>query len=101
MTMENTSISDLWNQFEDTLFTKQKECAIDIFLESHYKGIHCWVRRKISDNKVFVELYDFYVRDGEKVIIAILEFDEGESFLQQEVKACVSMYLLFKRESIL
>ena len=77
-----------------------KECVIDKFLESHYKGIHCWVRRRINDNKVFVELYDYFVGDGRKVI-AILEFDEGESFLQQEVKACVSMYLLFKRESIL
>jgi hypothetical protein len=94
--MENTSISDLY-QFDSSPFTEDKECVMDKFLESHYKGIHCFVRHKISDNKVFVELYDFYV----EVIIAILEFDEGESFLQQEVKACVSMYLLFKRESIL
>jgi hypothetical protein len=97
--MENTSISDLY-QFDSSPFTKDKECVIDRFLESHYRGIHCFVRRRINDNKVFVELYDYFVGDGRKVI-AILEFDEGESFLQQEVKACVSMYLLFKRESIL
>jgi hypothetical protein len=97
--MENTSISDLY-QFDSSPFTEDKECVMDKFLESHYKGIYCFVRRRINDNKVFVELYDYFVGDSRKVI-AILEFDEGESFLQQEVKACVSMYLLFKRESIL
>lgn len=98
--MEKLSISDLY-QFDSSPFTTDKECVIDRFLESHYKGIHCWVRRRINDNKVFVELYDFYSIGGRRKVIALLEFRESESFLQQEVKACVSMYLLFKRESIL
>jgi hypothetical protein len=96
--MENTSISDLY-QFDSSPFTEDKECVMDKFLESHYKGIHCLVRFRVSDGKTFVELYDFYSIDGRRVI-ALLEFRESESFLQ-EVKACVRMYLLFRRESVL
>ena len=98
--MENTSISDNRDQFDSSPFTEDKECVMDKFLESRYKGIHCRVRFRVSDGKTFVELYDFYSISGGREVIALLEFRESESFLQ-EVKACVSMYLLFKRESIL
>lgn len=79
------------------------ELRIDKELNKRFYFVHCFVRTRKSDHKVFVQLYEYGDRSGlsaycsDRNSIAIVEVKDFENFdsLLEKLVSCAEMYILF------
>jgi hypothetical protein len=75
------------------------ELRIDKELGKRFYFVHCFVRTRKSDHKVFVQLYEYglatYPADRNSIIIVeVKDFEDFEPLLEKLV-SCAEMYILF------
>jgi hypothetical protein len=79
------------------------ELRIDKELGKRFYFVHCFVRTRKSDHKVFVQLYEYGDRSGlsaycdDRNSIAIVEVKDFEDFepLLEKLVSCAEMSILF------
>ena len=75
------------------------ELRIDKELNKKFYFVHCFVRTRKSDHKVFVQLYEYglatsLVNRNSIVIVEVKDFEDFDSLLEKLV-SCAEMYILF------
>ena len=75
------------------------ELRIDKELGKRFYFVHCFVRTRKSDHKVFVQLYEYGLsaypdKRNSIIIVEVKDFEDFEPLLEKLV-SCAEMYILF------
>jgi hypothetical protein len=103
MTSHSEEILSRTSKFYCTDAGVSLEMRIDKELNKRFYFIHCFVRTRKSDHKVFVQLYEYgdrpdlsaYCDDRDSIaIVEVKDFENFDSLLEKLV-SCAEMYILF------
>jgi hypothetical protein len=74
------------------------ECIIDRMLEKSFFKVHCFVKTRASDEKRFIEIYDYSYKPNDEIKSIIVEqiSDKGDPrILYENLEDRVKLLLLF------
>ena len=99
MTPHREEILSRTSKFYWTDAGRSLESRIDQELGKRFYFVHCFVRTRKSDHKVFVQLYEYglatsLVNRNSIIIVEVKDFEDFDSLLEKLV-SCAEMYISF------